>query len=284
MIQTAVQQIMLGSVTGSEKDAHATLEAVRSAGYGGIELNRFMIHPTSLMVRLLTRAAGMPTGKSGNLDWPSLMKEHCLTVPSLHTDLGSLEKEMPEVVKDAKAFGTDRLVITGMYRFDYRNTDTVKELAQRLNNAGKKLQEEGISLLYHNHNIELLRTPSGKRAFDILLEETDPRYLNFELDTYWLADAGADPLAWMKKMGDRMKLWHINDRGTKVEKTPMTPILKSDSMELGYGNMDLDLLADQAKKNGVQAIILESHRNWAQGSPVKSLQLSAPLLMDMAKD
>ena len=176
------------------------------------------------------------------------------------------------------------MVITGMYRFDYRNTDTVKELAQRLNNAGKKLQEEGISLLYHNHNIELLRTPSGKRAFDILLEETDPRYLNFELDTYWLADAGADPLAWMKKMGDRMKLWHINDRGTKVEKTPMTPILKSDSMELGYGNMDLDLLADQAKKNGVQAIILESHRNWAQGSPVKSLQLSAPLLMDMAKD
>ena len=63
----------------------------------------------------------------------------------------------------------------------------------------------------------------------------------------------------------------------------MTPILKSDSMELGYGNMDLDLLADQAKKNGVQAIILESHRNWAEGSPVKSLQLSAPLLLRLAE-
>ena len=225
----------------------------------------------------------MPTGKGGNLDWPSLMKEHGFTVPSLHTDLGSLEKEMPEVVKDAKAFGTDRLVITGMYRFDYRNTDTVKELAKRLNSAGKKLQEEGISLLYHNHNIELLKTSDGRRAFDILLEETDPQYLNFELDTYWLADAGADPLAWMIRMGSRMKLWHINDRGTKVEKTPMTPILKSDSMELGYGNMDLDLLADQAKKNGVQVIILESHRNWAEGSPVNSLQLSAPLLLRFAE-
>lgn len=58
----------------------------------------------------------------------------------------------------------------------------------------------------------------------------------------------------------------------------MTPILKTDSMELGDGNMDLDALAAQALQNGVEAVILESHRNWVDKSPVKSLQRSAEYL------
>jgi hypothetical protein len=58
----------------------------------------------------------------------------------------------------------------------------------------------------------------------------------------------------------------------------MTPILKTDSMELGTGNMDLEGLSEIAKANGIEAVILESHRNWIEGSPVKSLQLSAKWL------
>lgn len=53
-----------------------------------------------------------------------------------------------------------------------------------------------------------------------------------------------------------MKLYHINDRGTRLTKPAMTPILKSDSMELGYGNMDLVSLVEQAKKVNVDAVIL----------------------------
>ena len=64
---------MLGTVTGSEVAARATLQRVKAAGYDGLELNRFMIHPTSLMVRLMTKAAGMPTGNGGKLNWKSLM-------------------------------------------------------------------------------------------------------------------------------------------------------------------------------------------------------------------
>ena len=75
-----------------------------------------------------------------------------------------------------------------------------------------------------------------------------------------------------------MKLWHINDRGTRLAGPAMTPILKTDSMELGTGNMDLDGLAEIARQNGVETVILESHRNWIDNSPVKSLQLSAKWL------
>ena len=75
-----------------------------------------------------------------------------------------------------------------------------------------------------------------------------------------------------------MKLYHINDRGTRLTKPAMTPILKSDSMELGYGNIDLVSLVEQAKKVNVDAVILESHRNWAEKSPLKSMELSAEFM------
>lgn len=274
-MKKGVQQIMLGTVTASEAQARETLKRIKAAGYDGLELNRFMIHPASMMVRLMTRAAGMPTGNGGKLDWHALLTESGLGVISLHTDLGSLEREMDAVLKEAQSFGTDILVITGMYRFDYSDRHAVQELAARLNKSGAALKQQGMSLLYHNHNVELLQTDSGRRACDILLEETDPACVNFEFDSYWFTDGGADAKLWMKKLGSRMKLWHITDRGSRQKGKAMTPILKADSVELGSGNMDLDGLLAIAMENGIEGVVLESHRNWIDKDPVRSLELSA---------
>ena len=60
----------------------------------------------------------------------------------------------------------------------------------------------------------------------------------------------------------------------------MTPILKSDSMELGTGNMDLDHLREIATENGIEAVVLESHKNWIDKDPIKSLELSAAWLKE----
>ena len=279
-MKTYVQQIMLGSVTSTEAKARAVLQSVKAAGYDGLELNRFMIHPSSLMVRMMTRAAGMPTGNGGKLDWHALLTESGLTVVSLHADLGSLEREADAVAAEAKSFGTDTVVITGMYRFDYSDESTVRTLAQRLNAAGEALQQRGIRLLYHNHNVELMQVKPALRAMDILLSDTDERYVNFEFDSYWFTDGGADAKAWMRRLGRRMKLWHVTDRGTRQTGPAMTPILKADSMELGTGNMDLDGLAAIAVANGIEALVLESHKNWVGKDPVRSLTLSAEWLKE----
>ncbi len=58
----------------------------------------------------------------------------------------------------------------------------------------------------------------------------------------------------------------------------MTPMLKTDSAELGTGNLPLESLAEQAKANGIEAVVLESHRNWIDKSPVRSFQVSAEFL------
>ncbi|MBQ8072963.1 MAG: TIM barrel protein [Clostridia bacterium] len=279
-MKKAVQQIMLGTVTGSEASARATLQRVMAAGYDGLELNRFMIHPSSLMIRLMTRAAGMPTGKGGGLDWKALLKESGLSVISLHADLGSLEREMDAVVREAKDFETDTVVITGMYRFDYGDEKAVRELAVRLNQAGEETRKAGLSLLYHNHNVELLQVRPGLRAYDILLGDTDPALVGFEFDSYWFTDGGADAKAWMRRLGARMKLWHITDRGCRQSGPAMTPILRQDSVELGTGNMDLDGLMEIAVQNGIQAVVLESHKNWIHKDPVESLERSAQWLKE----
>ncbi|MCR4612338.1 MAG: sugar phosphate isomerase/epimerase [Lachnospiraceae bacterium] len=277
-MKTYVQQIMLGSVTSNEKNASMTLKRIKDAGYDGIELNSFMIHPTSMMVRAMTKAAGMPTGKGGKLDWHRLIEDAGLEVASVHTDLGSLERDVISVAKEVKSFDTNTAVITGMYRFDYTDEKEVNNLAKRLNEAGKRLRDEGVRLLYHNHNVELLNVIKENRAYDILIDMTDKEYVNFEFDSFWFTDGGADVKEWMRRLGTRMKLWHVTDRGSRQIGQSMTPILKCDSLELGSGNMDLEGLKAIALDNGVDKVVLESHKNWIDNDPVKSIEISGKYL------
>lgn len=269
---------MLGSVTGNETEARETLSKIKTAGYDGLELNSFMITPTPMMVRMLTKAAGMPTGKGGKLDWKGLVDEAGLSVVSVHENLGTIENDIDKVIAEAKKYETNKIVITGMYRFAYDDIDNMKKLAERLNKCGKELSNEGISLLYHNHNVEFVKLEPGKTSYDFLLDNTDPSYINFEFDSYWPTEAGVDTIALMEKLADRMKLYHITDRGSRASGQVVTPIVKNDCLECGMGNMNLTSMVDIAKKSNVEAIVLESHKNWINNSPVDSLELSAKWL------
>ena len=126
MAVKAVQQFMLGTVMNNEAQARDTMSKMKAAGYDGIELCGFMLHPSSLMVRLMTKAAGMPVGRGGRLPWPRLVKDSGLKVVSLHCDLGSVERSPAAVAGEALSFGTDKIVITGMYRFPYGEAEAVK--------------------------------------------------------------------------------------------------------------------------------------------------------------
>lgn len=274
-ITKGVQQIMLGTVSKTEEQAGQTLSAIKSAGYDSIELNGFMIRPTSFLVRAMTKAAGMPVGKGGKFNWKALVERSGLNVVSLHTDLGSLKREPEQVMEEARGFKTEYIVITGMYRFDYGDEAALRQLCEDLNAAGKTLADKGFQLLYHNHNVEFRKLPSGQTAYDYILEHTDSACVNIEFDSYWPAEAGVDVAALMERLGPRMKLWHINDRGSRITGASMTPILSSDSMELGCGNMNLEKLTEIAKNSGVQGVILESHKNWVDNDPIASVKLSA---------
>lgn len=274
MVIKGIQQFQLREEFGSEEKARQTLQAAKDAGFEGIELNTFMIHKMSFAVRMLCRLAGMSLGASGNINWPTFVKEMDLKVISLHDHLDSVLNQSEQVIQQAKAFETEYIVITGMRKFDFSNQTAVHELVEKLNSAGEKLAAGGIQLLYHNHNSDFRKLPSGQSAYDYLIEQTNPAWVNFEFDSYWAAEAGCDVETIMHRLGTRMKLYHINDRGTRVT-GPTNSIIKSDSMELGYGNMNLEKYVAIAKSYGVEAIVLESHQNWADKSAIKSMKLSS---------
>ena len=272
----AVQQFQLGTVLNNEKRAREVLSLMKESGYDGIELCGFMIRKTPFFVRLLTAAAGMPSG-NGGLNWKALIAESELKVVSLHEDLDRILTKTDEVEETAKSFHTNNVVLTGIYNFNFTDGKSLLSLIDKLNQAGTKLKDRGIRFLYHNHNAEFLRA-NGERVYDVIIRHTDPECVFFEFDSYWACEAGCDALSVMKGLGDRMKLWHINDRGSKLKKKAITPILRSDSMELGTGNMNLIPMLEYAKAIGVEAVILESHRNWIDSSPVRSFQVSAKFL------
>ena len=112
----------------------------------------------------------------------------------------------------------------------------------------------------------------------MLVRLTDPEYVNFELDTYWMTEGGADAKQIMEKLGSRMKLWHMTDRGFRIDKTPVTPIVKTDSVELGTGNMDLDGLVKIAERIGTEGAVVETHRNWIHNDPIESIEVSSRYL------
>ncbi len=272
----AVQQFQIRSVINTESDARATLEAMKTAGYDGIELCGFLISPMPLAIRLLTKAAGMPIGKSGKLDWHTLMRDSGLKAVSLHEDLNGILKNPALIADKAGGFDTKNIVITGMRKFDYGDREAVLQLCENLNKAGRLLKESGLALHYHNHNCELQKI-GGQTAFQLILQNTDPAVVFFEYDSYWPAEAGCDPLQLMHQIGSRMRLYHINDRGFRASGAAQS-IRTSDSMELGDGNMDLVPLVEAAKDYGVEAIILESHKNWLNNSPVDSFKRSAAFI------
>lgn len=284
MIKKAVQQIMIGSVCKTEENTLKVLNSIKSAGYDSIELNGFMIKPTPFIVRVLTKAAGMPTGSAGKFDWKSLVKESGLEVCSIHEDLGSIENDIDSVINEAHSFNTKNIAVTGMYRFAYNDKNEVKKLVQRLNKAGEELKKNDINLLYHNHNVEFVHFDNQQSEYlqncpySLLINETNEEYVNFEFDSYWACDAGVNPLDIIDILSSRMRCYHITDRGSRLSSASITPIIKNDSMELGCGNMNIASLIEKAKSCNTEAIVLESHKNWIDKNPVKSLEISAKYL------
>ena len=273
----AVQQIMLGTVTGSEAKAKETLQAMVNAGYNGIELNSFMVNPTPFMVRMLTMAAGMPTGKGGNLDWAKLVREAELSVVSLHKDLGGIERETAETVREAEKYNTTNIVITGMYRFDYRDKTQVTDLCKRLNEAGKKLKAEGISLLYHNHNYEFQKVDGRQNAYEYIIANTDPEYVSLLFDTGHFTYCGADPLEMVKKYVSRIKHVHLKDiRPEVVEKVKNENLSFLEGVRLGTftvpgdGCIDFDPIFKVLEDAGYEGYMLvEAEQDPAKANPLE---------------
>ncbi len=96
---------------------------------------------------------------------------------------------------------------------------TAKELLDILNVLGKKCQAAGLQLLYHNHDFELIRNENNVIILDYLLENTDPKYVNFQMDLFGF-QKGVDPIDYFNKYPGRF-FWHVKDMDDKGRFAPV---------------------------------------------------------------
>ncbi len=143
---------------------------------------------------------------------------------------------------------------------------SVKSLAKSLEKSGKVLAEGAKILGYHNHSNEFFKI-KDKTVLDIIYEETDPRYLVSELDTYWIQAGGGDTVGWIKKMKNRLPFIHLKDYGVSLDRQPLMK-------EIGEGNMEWAGIIKAAAASGCKWFIVEQDNNWADNDPFKSLKIS----------
>ncbi|KRE64368.1 sugar phosphate isomerase/epimerase family protein [Arthrobacter sp. Soil761] len=136
------------------------------------------------------------------------LKENGLTAPSGHAPLMSHDQD--EIFAAAKELGITTVVDPYSPADKWQNAEDIQATAAKLNDAAKKGAEYGIRVGYHNHEWELEATVEGRTALEYFVEHLDPAVI-LEVDTYWVAVGGQDPVDILAKLGDRVKFIHIKD-------------------------------------------------------------------------
>ncbi|MEO7965021.1 MAG: sugar phosphate isomerase/epimerase, partial [Gemmatimonadaceae bacterium] len=194
----------------------ATLEQVRSLGFREVEL------------------AG--TYGMSATDFRHLLDSVGLRATSMHVGYERFRDSLPAVLADAKALGVPFLGTAWIPHPDGPLTLTrVREAAADFNKWGKAARDEGIRFFYHTHGYEFRAAEGGVIPFDLLMRETDADAVKFEMDVFWTALPGVDPVAMLQKYPGRWRLMHLKDMKQGVARTVHTGGANPDSSEVPVG-------------------------------------------------
>ncbi|WP_426005899.1 sugar phosphate isomerase/epimerase family protein [Paenarthrobacter sp. NyZ202] len=136
------------------------------------------------------------------------LKENGITAPSGHAPL--LSQDQDEIFAAAKELGITTVIDPFLPAEHWQDAGDIQSTAAKLNAAAKKGAEYGIRVGYHNHAWELESTIEGQTALEYFETLLDPEVV-LEVDTYWVAVGGQDPVELLTRLGDRVRLIHIKD-------------------------------------------------------------------------
>jgi sugar phosphate isomerase/epimerase len=171
-----------------EHDFDATLGRVAAIGYRQVEFAGYFGHSVK-QLRASLRQAG-------------------LIAPSAHVPLDAIGAGWANVIENALAIGHRYLVVASPG--EVADLDGYRRIAARFNEAGEQAAKAGILFAYHNHDSDF-RAIDGKLPYDLLLEATDPKFVRFEMDIYWLTRGGQKPLTYFERWPGRFALLHAKD-------------------------------------------------------------------------
>jgi sugar phosphate isomerase/epimerase len=218
-----------------------TLERVAAIGYREVEFAGYFGRPPRELGEMLN-ALG-------------------LAAPSTHAaDLNTIRTNWPRALQDALAIGHRYLICPSLPASE-RSEDGYRRIAELFNRAGEEALAWGVRLGFHNHEVEFQPlNAAGTSGYDILLAETDPRYVAMQLDLYWMARAGQDPVRYFSAYPGRYVSIHVKDMDSS-----------GGMADVGSGVLPFQRYLAAAKLAGVRHYFVE-HDN--PGDPFASVQAS----------
>jgi sugar phosphate isomerase/epimerase len=234
---------------GSEltKDVPNGLKKIAQIGYTTIELagygNRKMGNIEVADYRKMADDAGLKiTGSHVNPTVRKYSKEN----------MGQISDFWKQTIEDHLKFGVKSIVQPGMPTIE--TIDDAKLVGEVFNNAGELTKAAGLRWGYHNHDAEYKRVPAageaqpanprmqrGEVIYDLMLNNTDPKLVFFEMDVYWTVMGQADPIEYFEKYAGRFPILHIKDRSVLGQS----------------GMMNFPRIFEVAYKNGLDEYFVE---------------------------
>lgn len=189
----------------------------------------------------------------------SALDENGLSTPAAHVSLELLENDWESMVKFAATVGHHYLVVPWIEPANRTSLDDYRAYAARFNHVAERANEAGLAFAYHNHDFEF-EPLGGRIPFDVLVEDTDPALVAFEMDLFWITKAGGDPFVYFRKHPGRFPLVHVKDMnadGTMVD--------------VGAGAIDFASLFARSDEAGIRHYFVE-HDN--PSDPFESMRAS----------
>lgn len=213
-------------------DLKSTLEKVAQIGYNSAEAAGYNV------------ADGTFYGMAPKA-FAELLNGLGMPLTSSHTvfELDTAEK----VIADAASTGAKYIIYPFLADQFRTNLDGWKATAEKFNKMGEIAKKNGIQFGYHNHAFEFEKM-EAQIPYDLLVSQTDPSLVTFEMDLYWVTKGGYNPVDYFKKYPGRFQLWHVKDM-TKTEDKFFAPV--------GSGRIDFSSIFAEKKTAGMKYFFVE---------------------------
>jgi sugar phosphate isomerase/epimerase len=234
------------------KDVPGTLDKVRDFGFKNVELaGTYGLTPEKFKAELESRG---------------------LTAISAHYSYERFRDDIDGVVRDAKALGLKYAGTAGIPHHGAFTEKDCRSAIKDFNQAGETLAREDIKFFYHTHGFEF--QPHGSETlFDLLMTETKPEFVTYEMDVFWVVHGGQDPVSMFKKYGKRFALVHLKDmkKGTPTGLLTGSTDVKND-VTIGTGLIDYRRILPAAQKAGVKWYFIEDESPTSEQQIPKSMK------------
>ena len=207
-------------------DFEGTLAHVAEIGYKEVEFAGYFNHSSA--------------------DVRAILDRHGLSAPSTH--VGDISPDAWKASLDAAhAIGHEYIVVPWIPQEKRMTLDGWKQVAAEFNRAAQAAHDAGVQFAYHNHDFEFPKM-EGQVPYDILLQTTDPKLVQLEIDLYWITKAGQDPLTYFARWPGRVPLVHVKDSAGAPEHK---------MVDVGQGKIDWKRIFAKQDQAGIKHFFVE---------------------------